>query len=304
MTDRTGWKDDFLRYASRERRLSPHTVAAYERDLTQLEGFLTTHLGTSGWGWEAVQRTDIRAFLGALEGRGLARSSVQRKLAAVRALYAFLHRTDRVEANPARLVRAPRRERSLPGFVSEERTAELLDGIGARAREANDVLGLRRWAMIELLYSCGLRLAELRGLDRDRVDIRGRQLRVLGKGGKERVVPVGRRALEALQSYLATRGSDGVRALFTSTRGGRLSRRQIQRDMTRLLEGAAEGEPLSTHSLRHTFATHLLDRGADLVSVKELLGHASLSTTRIYTHTSIERLKGVHARAHPRGGGE
>jgi len=302
MTGRTGWIEDFLRYAARERRLSPHTVAAYERDLAQASVFLTDHLGTSEWTWEGVERTDLRAFLGSLELRGLARSSIQRKLAAVRAFYAFLHRTERLEANPARLVRAPRRERPLPGFVAEDRAMALLDGLGERARSAGDVLALRRWAMIELLYSCGLRLAELRGLDRGRVDAGERQLRVLGKGGKERVVPVGRRALEALDAYLRTRGDDGSPALFVSARGGRLSRRQIQRDMTRLLEGAADGERLSTHSLRHTFATHLLDRGADLVSVKELLGHASLSTTRIYTHTSIERLKRVHARAHPRGG--
>jgi len=302
MTDRTGWKDDFLRYAARERRLSPETVAAYRRDLAQLAMFLTDHFGTADWSWAGVERTDIRAFLGSLELRGLARSSIQRKLAAVRAFYAFLHRTERLEANPARLVRAPRRERPLPAFVAEDRAMELLDGVGERARESGDLLELRRWAMIELLYSCGLRLAELRGLDRGGVDASGRQLRVLGKGGKERIVPVGSRALEALAAYLRARGDDGSTALFSSSRGARLSRRQIQRDMTRLLAGTADGERLSTHSLRHSFATHLLDRGADLVSVKELLGHASLSTTRIYTHTSIERLKRVHARAHPRGG--
>lgn len=302
MTDRTGWKDDFLRYAARERRLSPNTVAAYRRDLDQLASFLSDHRGSSDWRWDRVERGDIRAFLGSLELRGLARSSIQRKLAAVRAFYAFLHRTERIEANPARLVRAPRRERPLPGFVAEDRAMELLDGIGERASDSGDPLELRRWAMIELLYSCGLRLAELRGLDRDGVDVNGRQLRVTGKGGKERVVPVGSRALDALAIYLAARGDDGSKALFTSTRGSRLSRRQIQRDMSRLLAGAADGERLSTHSLRHSFATHLLDRGADLVSVKELLGHASLSTTRIYTHTSVERLKRVHARAHPRGG--
>lgn len=302
MTDRTGWKDDFLRYAARERRLSPNTVAAYRRDLDQLASFLTGHLGSSDWRWDRVERGDIRAFLGSLELGGLARSSIQRKLAAVRAFYAFLHRTERIETNPARLVRAPRRERALPGFVAEDRAMELLDGIGERARDSEDILELRRWAMIELLYSCGLRLAELRGLDRGGVETDGRQLRVTGKGGKQRVVPVGSRALEALAVYLAARGDDGSEALFTSTRGTRLSRRQIQRDMSRLLAGAADGERLSTHSLRHSFATHLLDRGADLVSVKELLGHASLSTTRIYTHTSVERLKRVHARAHPRGG--
>lgn len=301
MTEGADWRDDFLRYAASERRLSPNTIDGYRRDLAQFATFLDAYHG-GGWTWDGLDRLTIRSFLGELESRGLARSSVQRKLAAVRAFYAFLHRTGRVDANPARLVRAPRRERPLPGFLTEDSAEALFDAVGALAAAEGSVLALRRRALLELFYSCGLRLAEAQGLDRSALDLSGGQARVLGKGGVERVVPVGRRAQSALRDYLRVRPPADSDAVFVSSRGERLSRRQIQRDVTRMLDAVADGERLSTHSLRHTFATHLLDRGADLVSVKELLGHASLTTTRIYTHTSVERLKQVHARAHPRGG--
>jgi len=297
-----GWRADFLRYAASERRLSPNTIDGYRRDLAQFAMFLDEYHGGAGWSWDGLDRLTIRSFLGALESRGFARSSVQRKLAAIRAFYAFLHRTGRVDANPARLVRAPRRERPLPGFLTEDSAETLFEAVAASALEDGGFLALRRRALLELLYSCGFRLAEVQGLDRAAIDMTGGQARVVGKGSVERVVPVGSRALSALRDYLRVRPAGDSDAVFVSSRGSRLSRRQIQRDVTGTLDAVADGERLSTHSLRHTFATHLLDRGADLVSVKELLGHASLTTTRIYTHTSVERLKQVHARAHPRGG--
>ncbi len=307
-------RDDFLRYAALERRLSPNTVAAYRRDLSQFEQFQNDYLGRFDWSWVDVDRLTIRSFLGSLEQRGLRRSTIQRKLSALRAFYAFLHRTDVVESNPARLVRAPRRERTLPGYLTRERADTLFDFLVADARAVGSAVALRRWALMELMYSCGLRLAEAQGLDVGDVDLSGRSVRVFGKGEVERVVPLGTRAAEALSAYMATRADltssagggrpSGAEApLFLSVRGTRLSRRQIQRTVTDALRLAAGGERLSTHSLRHTFATHLLDGGADLVSVKEMLGHASLSTTRVYTHTSVERLRDVHARSHPRGGG-
>ncbi|MDE2944527.1 MAG: tyrosine recombinase XerC [Gemmatimonadota bacterium] len=299
---RRAWVDDFLRYARAERRLSPGTVSAYRRDLGQFEAFVSAYEGTHDWGWADVHRVSIRSFMGDLELRGLKRSSIARKLAAVRAFFAFLQRTDRVEASPARLVRTPRRDRTLPAFLSEEDARELLDTAGAAARRDGSAVALRRWAVLELLYSCGLRLAEVHGLDVTAVDRHTGQVRALGKGGKERVVPLGRRASEALGAYFGKRGESASRAAFLSVRGTRLSRRQIQRDVTAQLARVADGDRLTAHSLRHSFATHLLDRGADLVSVKEMLGHASLSTTRIYTHTSVDRLKRVHSRAHPRGG--
>ncbi len=309
-----GLRQNFLRYAALERRLSPNTVAAYRRDLDQFEQFHNDYFGRSDWSWVEVDRLAIRSFLGWLEGRGLRRSTIQRKLSALRAFYAYLHRTDVVRSNPARLVRAPRRERDLPGYLTRERADSLFELLMADARTQGNAIALRRWALVELIYSCGLRLAEAHGLDVGDVDLSSRSVRALGKGDKERIIPLGTRAAEALSAYMTIRSdllaSNGEphpeRAdapLFLSVRGQRLSRRQIQRTVTEALQLAAGGERLSTHSLRHTFATHLLDGGADLVSVKEMLGHASLSTTRVYTHTSVERLKDVHARSHPRGGG-
>lgn len=302
MTRTSQWVEDYLRYAAHERRLSRNTIDGYRRDLDQFARFLDEARGSTDWLWADVDRRSIRSFMGSLESKGLKRSSVQRKLAAVRAFFGFLHRTGRLESNPAALVRSPKRDRSLPGFLTEDGARGLMESVGARARDESGVLSLRRWALLELLYSCGLRLAEVQGLDRASFDASGRQLRVVGKGGVERIVPVGERARVAVAAYLRTRPDADTDALFLSIRGGRLSRRQIQRDVTGALASVADGERLTTHSLRHTFATHLLDRGADLVSVKELLGHASLTTTRMYTHTSVDRLKRVHARAHPRGG--
>jgi integrase/recombinase XerC len=299
---------DFLRYAEKERLLSPHTVAGYRRDLGVFADFLDGYLASRHWSWDEVDRQAIRAFLGELTHRGLARSTIARKLSAVRALFRFLHRTGQVSSSPARLVRSPRRERTLPGYLSDDQAARLFDLLRDRAIRDGGFLALRNRALIELLYSCGLRLAEVQQLDLEDVDLASRQARVLGKGRKERIVPVGRHAVEALRAYLparserADRSGQGVPRLpvFISTRGGRLSRRQIQRAVSRTLDAVAAGERLSTHALRHSFATHMLNRGADLVAVKELLGHSSLSTTRIYTHTSRERLKRIYRQAHPR----
>lgn len=328
---------DFLRYAEKERMLSPNTVEAYGRDLRDFASFLGGYLGSGGWSWPDVDRLAVRSFLGALEERGLARSTMGRKLSAVRVFFRFLHRTERVEANPARHVRTPRKERSLPGYLSADQAGELFDLLRRRAESGGGFVALRNRALLEVLYSCGLRLAEVRALDVPDVDLAAGRARVWGKGEKERIVPLGGAARRAVRAYLPARaellrekradagpggpppgaaargeGDGGPPAgagpagglpptpLFVSVRGGRLSRRQIQRVVRRLLEAVARGEGLSTHALRHSFATHMLDGGADLTAVKELLGHASLSTTRVYTHTSRERLKEVYRQAHPR----
>lgn len=311
---------DFLRYAEKERRLAPNTVEAYRRDLMECHRFLGGHL-EAGWEWADVSRADLRAFLGHLGDRGLARSTIGRKLSAVRVFYRFLHRTDRVAANPARAVRTPRKERALPGYLSERQAEEMFEALRARAEREGGFLAHRNRALVELLYSCGLRLAEVRELDVQDVDSRSGLARVRGKGGKERIVPVGRAATEAVRDYLPRRArlrerlrrrgggpaaapGEARAPLFLSVRGGRLSRRQIQRAVGRTLATVAGDEGLSTHALRHSFATHMLNAGADLVAVKELLGHTSLSTTRIYTHTSVDRLREVYRRAHPRAGEE
>jgi len=297
----------FLAYVRKERRLSAHTEAAYRRDLEDFGAFLVGHMESADWDWSDVDRLDIRSWLGELEGRGLKRSTVARKLSAVRALYRFLHRTDVVSHNPARLIRTPRKRQELPGYLTRGQAEVLFELLESYAT-GDRPLAVRDRAMIEVIYSCGLRLAEIQGLDDADLDLDRGLVKVLGKGGKERIVPVGARACEAVSDYLARRHKVSSRELapgegrplFVSRRGTRISRRQIQRSVGAWLAWAADGEGLSVHALRHTFATHMLDAGADLMAVKELLGHSSLSTTRIYTHTSRERLVKAYRQAHPR----
>ncbi|MFQ5890045.1 MAG: tyrosine recombinase XerC [Gemmatimonadota bacterium] len=295
---------DFLRYAESERRLSPHTISAYRTDLASFADFLDRYLATRDWGWGDVDRLAIRSYLGDLAVHGRRRATVARKLSAVRALYRFLHRTGRVASNPAGNVRTPRGRRELPGYLTATEADRLFGLLERHADADGGFTAARDLALLELLYSSGLRLAEAQRLDVMDLDLRGRLVRVQGKGRKERIVPVGEKAIAALRLYLSVRSTSGgppsQSALFLSSRGGRLSRRQIQRSVSRMLDLVARGEGLSTHALRHTFATHMLDRGADLMAVKELLGHASLSTTRIYTHTSVEQLRRAYRRAHPR----
>jgi len=309
---RTAQLADYLRYVAAERRLSENTVQAYRRDLSDFEKFVGAYVGFPDWQWAQVDRLTIRSFLGELEGRGLGRATIGRRLSAVRGFYRFLHRMGCVDVNPARLIRTPRGGAELPGYLSMGQTERLFEALARRADDGGFV-AVRNRALIELAYSCGLRLAELWGLDLSDVDLARCQVRVIGKGRKERIVPLGGPAQRALRAYLRVR--DEVRtptggagsgddlagsAIFMSIRGRRLSRRQIQRSVGAALDAVARGEGLSAHSLRHSFATHMLDRGADLMAVKELLGHASLSTTRIYTHMSREHLVRTYERAHPR----
>jgi integrase/recombinase XerC len=297
----------FLRYVGAERQLSPRTLRAYTDDLREFEAFLTTYYGTPDWTWGGIDRLTIRSFMGDCVGRrGLAKRSVARKLSAVRSFFRFLHVEGTVEANPARSVRSPKRERTLPGFLTREQMETVIEYAEARA-DHGTLLGLRDLAIVELFYGTGMRLSELHALDLADLDLVTERARVMGKGRKERIVPLGRMAIAALRRYYQVRdartqdtpGAD-PRAVFVGQTGRRLSARQIQNVITKQLDGVAEDSGVSTHSLRHTFATHLVDAGADLVAVKELLGHASLSTTQIYTHTSRERLKAVYRQAHPR----
>lgn len=297
---------EFIRHLADGRQLSPHTVAAYRRDLTEFEAFLARYYGGEEWTWGGVDRLALRAFLADMSRRGLSRRTIARKLSAVRSFFRWLHREEMVEANPARAVRSPKLERHLPGWLSRSDMERVLQLAENRAAEGG-FRGARDLAIVETFYSTGMRLSELHSLDMQDLDLLGDQARVRGKGRKERIVPLGRHAVTALRRYELRRaevlarcvGGDR-RAVFISERGRRLSVRQIQNIVRSFLDVVAEEAGLSTHSLRHTFATHLLDAGADLMAVKELLGHASLSTTRIYTHTSKERLKRVYNQAHPR----
>jgi integrase/recombinase XerC len=297
----------FLEHLRRERQLSPHTVEAYRKDLEDLATFLTDHLGTPDWEWASVDRLALRGFLGWCGRRRLSRRSAARKLSAARSFFRFLHLEDAISANPTRGMRAPRAEKRLPGHLDGGEVDHVFALVEARAAE-NTLAGTRDLVILELLYGSGLRLSELHGLDLLDLDRVGGQVKVRGKGRKERIVPLTRAAVAAVRRYeprraealtAATPNADR-RALLLSARGRRHSRRAIQQIVGSHLDLAARGRELSTHSLRHSFATHLLDAGADLMAVKELLGHVSLSTTRIYTHTSRERLKRVYRAAHPR----
>ncbi|HEX2092158.1 MAG TPA: tyrosine recombinase XerC [Longimicrobiaceae bacterium] len=297
----------FLRYVGSERQLSPRTLGEYTTDLREFERFLDGYYGTPEWSWRGIDRLAIRSFMGdCVSRRGLAKRSVARKLSAVRSFFRFLHVEGLVEANPARTVRSPKRERTLPAFLTHDQ----MEAVFRDAEARTDVGGfhaVRNLAIMELFYGTGMRLSELQQLNLSDLDLVSERARVMGKGRKERIVPLGRMAIAALRRYYAerdplvlhTRGAD-LRAVFVGQRGKRLSVRQIQKIVTGFLDGVAEDAGVSTHSLRHTFATHLVDSGADLVAVKELLGHVSLSTTQIYTHTSRERLKAVYRQAHPR----
>lgn len=303
--DRAEARADFLRWLTAERRLSPHTVEAYERDLDQFEEFLDDRCGAGAWGWQDVDRRSVRAWLGELDGLDRAESTIARKLSSLRVFFRFLRRSERRTTNPARLVRVRSTGRSLPAFLTRKQLDDLFatdDAEGTPDEGERAIRRARDRALVEVLYSSGLRLAEVHGLDIADVDRERGLVKVLGKGKKERIVPVGTAALRAIVRYLqmTDRSPESSGALFESRPGERLSRRQIQRIVARRLAAAADGETLSPHALRHSFATHLLDEGADLMAVKELLGHASLSTTRIYTHTSKERLLETYRQAHPR----
>jgi integrase/recombinase XerC len=297
----------FLDHLEHERQLSPRTVRAYTDDIGELQSFLTGYYGTPEWSWGGVDRLAIRSFMGdCASRRKLAKRSIARKLSAIRTLFRFLHLEELVEANPARAVRSPRQERTLPSFLTREQMERVFDHAEARAMEG-DAAAVRNLAIVELFYSTGMRLSELQRLDIGDVDGISERVRVLGKGRKERIVPVGQKAIAALHRYeprryevLASSSRPDRRALFVGPSGRRLSVRGIQKIVDGFLERVGEDAGLSTHSLRHSFATHLVDAGADLMAVKELLGHASLSTTQIYTHTSRERLKRVYQQAHPR----
>ena len=296
----------FLTHLAKERDVSPNTLRAYRKDLTNLETFLGAQLGVR-WSWDQVDRLVLRGFLGYLTRQGLAKRSTARSLSAVRTLFKFLHREDVIETNPARAVSSPKLEKYLPAWLERRQVEALFEMAELRAREG-EFADVRNLAILELFYSTGMRLSELRGINRGDLDLVAQQVKVRGKGRKERIIPVGNKASLALRNYESKR-DELVRRLgpkaeksawFLGPRGKRLSVRGIQELVTKFLDRVDENAGLSTHSLRHSFATHLLDAGADLRAVQELLGHASISTTQIYTHTSVERLREVYKKSHPR----
>ncbi len=299
--------DSFLEYLEKERDDSPNTVLAYRRDLASFVEFLSGYYGAEGWSWEGVDRLAMRGFMGHLARRGLSKRSSARALSAVRSFYRFMHRNEMVEANPARGVSSPKLEKYLPAYLDRAQIDLLFQMAEVRAWEGRFV-DVRNLAILELFYSTGMRLSELAGINRIDIDLLSQQVKVRGKGRKERIIPVGDHAVLALRNYESKRdeltralgGKVDRVAFFLGRTGKRIGVRAVQSAVSAFLAQIDEEAGLSVHSLRHTFATHLLDAGADLRAVQELLGHASISTTQIYTHTSVERLKAVYSKAHPR----
>ena len=275
-----------------ERHASPHTIRAYRSDLRQFFAVV----GASGPA--AVRPDTIRRWLRTLDGAA-ERSSIGRKLAAVRGFFRFLVDTKRLGTDPSAGIATPKAPRKLPAHLTLDEVDRLL-----ATPPAGDVRGLRDRAILEVLYSSGLRVSELTGLDWEHVDAEAACLRVLGKGRKERVVPVGRPALRALAAYRAACAAAGLAVatgpVFRNARGGRLTSRSVARWMERWVFASGTATKATPHALRHTFATHLLGAGADLRAIQELLGHASLSTTQRYTHVDLRRLMEAYDKAHPR----
>ena len=295
--------EEFLLHLEKETQHSPHTVAAYRRDLAAFAEFCGRHYGRAG-DWAAVDRLGFRGFLGELQRRGLSKRTAARALSAVRGFYRYLQAHHGINAAVSRAARVPRLPKRLPGHLERGQVDGLFEALEARAA-GDDFAAVRDLAILELFYSTGMRLSELQGLDLGALDLLSDQVKVRGKGRKERIVPVGGRAVRALRRYLPLREARPSptaadrRAVFVGARGRRLAARTIQRVVHRAFD-AVGVDGLRTHSLRHSFATHLLDAGADLRAVQEMLGHASLSTTQVYTHTTVERLRRVYQQAHPR----
>lgn len=303
-----GLADNFLSYLARVRNYSPNTAAAYAQDL---DCFL---IWASNCGIDVLQAThrDFRRFLSSLSGAGYAKTTVNRRLSAVRSFYSWLVREGVIESNPAAVVSSPKLPKSLPHVLSQEDVEKLL-----KCADASTPAGALDAALVELLYASGARIGEVASLDVDRIDFSDKSVRLFGKGSKERIVPLYPAALHALDAYLAharpvllanhkggltaEEAADAQQALFINARGARMSERSLRARFEKLLAQAGLAGMATPHTMRHTFATEVLDGGADLRSVQEMLGHASLSTTQIYTHLTPERLREVSLQAHPRG---
>ncbi len=295
--------DQFIQYLTLERGASEHTCRAYLNDLSHLEGFISTSglYPISEGGEVDVSRVDrdiIRIYLRGLF-RSNKRSSIARRLASIRSFFQYLVREGVVSKNPAKGVATPKAERYLPSTLTIDEIFRMLD-----APDKSNPSGLRDRAILELLYSSGIRVGELTQLNCDDVDLELGIIKVLGKGRKERIVPIGSKAIEAIRDYLRRRGfSSGIGpngSLFINTRSGRLTDRSVRRIVEKYGKKCGLVRSITPHALRHTFATHLLDAGADLRDIQELLGHVSLSTTQKYTHVSMGGLMDVYDRAHPR----
>jgi integrase/recombinase XerC len=298
MDEQTQWLEQFLQYLRIEKNASDYTQRHYQQDIVQFINFMRQQAIPS---FAAVSYLHIRKYLADLQGNDYAKRSIARKLSSLRSFYRYLMREEFVAESPMSGVSTPKLDKKLPQFMYIQEIEDLFQGV-----DLGTPLGLRDRAILETLYSSGIRVSELVGMNLSSADLRNGMALVFGKGAKERMVPLGGYAISAIQVYLERsrpmllkRDTD-EKALFLNHRGGRLTDRSVRRLMDHYLMLTAKSKNISPHTLRHSFATHLLEAGADLRAVQELLGHANVSTTQIYTHVTKDRLRTVYQQTHPR----
>lgn len=283
------------------KRYAPHTAKAYANDLKQFQEFICVERGESPVLIRTLRKDEIQAFLSRLVRHGMSKRSVSRKIATLRAFFKFCLQSGWIDQNPSLALAFPKLDKPLPAFLDEREISNALTNIQTDTRE-----GARDRAILELFYGTGMRLSELVQLNPHDLDFQGGTVRVSGKGGKERILPLGKQCMQSVKQYADKRSAfkpaPGEKALFLNRSGKRITGRGIQYIVGRWLRTVSEKRKLSPHVLRHTFATHLLDRGADLRAVKDLLGHESLSATQVYTHLTVDRLRRIYTRAFPRAG--
>lgn len=294
--------DQFLRYLDAERNYSGKTLVAYQKDLEDFSLFIERRFDSREFDLTEISKDEIRAFLGYLSKQQLEKKSIARKLSAVKSFFKFLVNHAAVKTNPGKLIKTPKYEKTVPSFLTVDQIQTVFDFFDDRIpSDARDK------AILELFYGSGIRLSELIGLDFSNINFSNQTISVLGKGAKQRIIPIGEKAMSALKHYqsfrdqIATNGSRcDSKAVFIGKNGKRITPLAIQRMVKKVLARVSDAHKLSPHIVRHSFATHLLDNGADLRAVKDLLGHENLSTTQIYTHITIDRLKNAYKKAHPR----
>ncbi|MGI6486712.1 MAG: tyrosine recombinase XerC [Syntrophomonadaceae bacterium] len=297
--------DYFIEHLRVEKNASPMTLTCYRTDLNQFFDYMADdyEIPSEELKKDVINHQSVRRYLGHLQMRGLSRATMARKLASLRSFVRYLCREAVLDGNPIAVIATPRQEKKLPRFLYPEEVKILVE-----APDTGSVMGMRDRAILELLYATGIRVSELVALDLNHIDTRERMVRVLGKGNKERIVPIGSQAVQAIDTYLiksrryllAKNSNRSTGALFLNRFGSRLSARSIRNVINKYVEEIALNQKVSPHTLRHTFATHLLNGGADLRSVQELLGHVKLSTTQVYTHVTNERIKNIHKEKFPR----
>lgn len=281
--------DKFINYLKVERNAAGHTINNYTIDLDSFSLFL------AGKDISQVNHLILRRFLAEMRSKSYSKRTIARKLASLRSFFKFLYREGYIKSNPVTAISSPKLDKKLPKFLDVNKVVQLI-----LKPDTNTSTGLRDRAILETLYSTGIRVSELVGLDSGDIDYISGVIKVFGKGSKERMVPIGDEALNAIRRYNENKNRKDKDAVFLNNRAGRLTDRSVRRILDKYIRQCAIEEKISPHSLRHSFATHLLDRGADLRSVQELLGHMNLSTTQIYTHVTMDRLKSVYDKAHPR----